>query len=103
LDYFNNAEENTEVINKIEQLNFILYELEAEAYSYQQEIDMLKAEIQYPNNPKIIVSRKINYGVVIQIRKTFWKARKEVTGKSIFTLDNFGQIDISRHGSSWFK
>ena len=103
LDYFNNAEENAEVINKIEQLNFILYELEAEAYSYQQEIDMLKAEIQYPNNPKIIVSRKINYGVVIQIRKTFWKARKEVTGKSIFTLDNFGQIDISRHGSSWFK
>jgi uncharacterized protein (DUF342 family) len=103
LEYFKEQDLTPELQNKIEQLNFIFYELKSEADAYQQEIQMLKAEIKYPDNPKIVISRKINFGVAIQIRKTFWKARKEVTGETIFTLDTFGQIEISRASSRWFK
>lgn len=103
LEHFKKHNETREIQNKIEQLDFIFYELEAEADAYEQEIEMLKTEIDYPNNPKIIISRKINFGIAIQIRKTFWKSRKEVTGKTIFTLDALGKIDISLNGSSWFK
>lgn len=103
LEHFKECEETPEIKAKVEQLNFIFYELEAEENAYKQEIEMLKTEIIYPDNPKVIISRKINFGSVIQIRRSFWKPRKEVIGKNIFVLDTFGQIEISQRGSNWFK
>jgi len=89
--------------NKINQLSFILYELEAEANAYQMEFDALKLERKYVENPKVIVTRKINFGSSIQIRKSLWRARKEMLGKNIFVLNKSHEIEILKHGSSWFK
>jgi uncharacterized protein (DUF342 family) len=89
--------------NKINQLSFILHELESEANAYQMELDALKLERKYVENPKVIIARKINFGSVIQIRKSFWRARKEMSGKNIFALNKLNEIEILKHGSSWFK
>lgn len=89
----------SDIKTKTAKLKFILSELKSEADSYQKELNMLKRENQYPENPKVVISGRIYQGITIQLKKSFWKPTKEISGKTIFTLDALGQIDLSRRNS----